>query len=68
MNRAPCETRQRTGSDLERIIHPLASYICAADRPRAVLQSAVAVLLREVQHVNDTARRHVSAYSRNHQS
>ena len=42
-------------SDLERVIEPLASYICAADQPRAVLMSALAVLLAEVKHTNRAA-------------
>lgn len=44
-----------TESDLARVIEPLADYICAADRPRAALASALAVLLREVEQTNQTA-------------
>ncbi len=42
-------------SDLERVIEPLASYICAADQPRAALMSALAVLLAEVKQTNRAA-------------
>ncbi len=35
-----------TESDLERVVEPLASFICATDRPRAALISALAILLQ----------------------
>jgi hypothetical protein len=37
------------------VIEPLASYICAADQPRAALLSALAVLLAEVKQTNRAA-------------
>ena len=49
-------------SDLERVIEPLASYICAADQPRATLVSALAVLLSEVEQTNRTALEHFSVH------
>ena len=49
-------------SDLERVIEPLASYICAADQPRATLVSALAVLLSEVEQTNRMALEHFSAH------
>jgi hypothetical protein len=49
-------------SDLERVIEPLASYICAADQPRAALVSALAVLLSEVEQTNRAALEHFSAH------
>jgi len=45
-------------SDLERVIEPLASYICAAEQPRAALMSALAVLLAEVKQTNRAALAH----------
>ena len=47
-------------SGLERAIEPLASYICAADRPRAALHRVVAALLNEVEETNRLARTHVA--------
>jgi hypothetical protein len=35
-------------TELERVIEPLASYICATERPKTALLSALAVLFREV--------------------
>jgi hypothetical protein len=37
-----------TVHELERVIEPLASYICATDQPKAALKSALAVLFAEV--------------------
>jgi hypothetical protein len=52
-------------SDLERVIEPLASYICAADQPRAALLSALAVLLSEVEQTNRAAS-HFGAFTKSH--
>jgi hypothetical protein len=45
-------------SDLERVIEPLASYICATEQPRSALRSVLAVLLREVEATNSAAATH----------
>jgi hypothetical protein len=50
-------------SDLERVIEPLASYICAADQPRAALLSALAVLFSEVEQTNRAASAHFNAFA-----
>jgi hypothetical protein len=44
--------------DLERVIEPLASYICATDQPRTALKSALAALLREIDATNRAATAH----------
>jgi len=49
--------------DLARVIEPLASYICAANRPRAALENALAILLSEVRATNRSARAHVRGKS-----
>jgi hypothetical protein len=51
-------------SDLARVIEPLASYICAADQPKAALASALAVLLREVEQTNQAATALCGAWAR----
>jgi hypothetical protein len=51
-------------SDLARVIEPLASYICAADRPRAALASALAVLVREIEQTNHAAAELCGAWVR----
>jgi hypothetical protein len=57
-------------SDLQRVIEPLASYICAADQPRAALMSALAVLLADVKQTNRAALAHfgidVAAFAESH--
>jgi hypothetical protein len=52
-------------SNLEHVIASLASYICATDQPRAVLKSAVAALVSEVEQINRTAHAHAAAFSEN---
>jgi len=47
--------------DLERVVEPLASYICAADEPKTALMSALAVLFREVEATNRAANAHFRA-------
>jgi hypothetical protein len=56
------------GSGLERVIEPLASYICAADEPRAALISALTVLVHEVCQTNRAASAHLATYLENHAS
>ena len=51
-------------SDLARVIEPLASYICAAERPRAALASALAVLVREIEQTNQAAAELCGAWVR----
>jgi hypothetical protein len=45
-------------SQLSQVIEPLASYICAADRPAETLKSVVARLLEEVKSTNAAAVRY----------
>jgi hypothetical protein len=54
-----------TESDLERVVEPLASFICATDRPRAALISAMALLCSEVEQTNKAARSHFATVSEN---
>ena len=53
------------GNDLERVIEPLANYICAAERPKAALMSALAVLVREVEATNRAAAVHFQNFMQN---
>ena len=49
--------------DLQRVIEPLASYICAADQPKAALNLAFSVLVNEVAQVSRAARAQVASFS-----
>jgi hypothetical protein len=49
--------------DLERVVEPLASYICATEQPQTALMSALAVLLRQVATTNRTADAHFRHFS-----
>ena len=47
--------RQGIASDLQQVVEPLASYICATERPMTALNSALSVLFREVVATNKAA-------------
>ena len=65
INRA---SRTAAESDLERVVEPLASFICATERPKAALRSALAMLFSEVEQTNRAASAHFAAVSENHWS
>lgn len=50
--------QRQTRGDLAAVIEPLVNYICAADRPREALLSAVAALKSSVRETNDAAWTH----------
>lgn len=56
-------TRPTTSSahELQQMIEPLVSYICAASQPRAVLLSALETLRSEVAQMNRTASSHLAS-------
>ena len=56
--------RQLHANDLKRVIEPLASYICAADQPKAVLNLVYSALFNEVARVHQAAREQVAAFGR----
>lgn len=47
--------------DLTRVIEPLASYICASEKPKTALLSALALLCREIEANNRAASAHFRA-------
>ncbi len=63
MNNVVRELERASDSELERVIEPLASYICATDQPRAALKSALAALVSEVWHMNRAASAHIVTFS-----
>jgi hypothetical protein len=65
MNRINGTANRIGGEDLQRMIEPLASYICATDQPQAALLSALALLYREVEGTNRAALSHFQAYLQN---
>ena len=58
MNSVNRVTSYRIAAELERVVEPLAAYICATDQPKSALMSALAVLLREVEATNRAALNH----------
>ncbi|HJQ80482.1 MAG TPA: hypothetical protein VJ828_11030 [Lacipirellulaceae bacterium] len=65
MNRFNFAADRSTGKDLERVIEPLAAYICATDEPKTALMSALAVLFREVEATNSAAAAYFRANMQN---
>jgi hypothetical protein len=65
MNRVHREPEQATASDLERVIEPLASYICATEQPRAALMAALAVLFSEVDRTYRAANAQIATFAGN---
>jgi hypothetical protein len=63
MNPVKREWEPATQSDLERVIEPLASYICATEEPRAALMTALAVLFNEVDRTFKSATAHIATFS-----
>ncbi len=59
-------SRRGSEIDLMQVIEPLASYICAANRPRAALASALALLFSQVEETNRTASAHVASFGEHH--
>ena len=59
---------QATDDNLERVVEPLANFICATERPKAALASALAILFSEVEQTNRAASAHFAAISENHWS
>jgi len=61
MNRFATKSESKGLNELERVIEPLASYICATERPGAALRSVVSALLRSVEETNLAAKSHFRA-------
>lgn len=50
--------RLSTPNELERVVEPLASYICATDKPQTALFSVLAVLCLQIDATNGAASTH----------
>jgi hypothetical protein len=66
MNRLNLDRDLAVECELERVIEPLASYICAAEQPGAALLSALAALFSEVEQTNRAALAYVGGLSGHH--
>jgi hypothetical protein len=65
MNHINSRMSRAGGSELERIIEPLANYICAAKQPKQALLSVMAILRHEVDATNRAALSYFRSYSEN---
>lgn len=50
--------RLSSHNELERVVEPLASYICATDKPQTALFSVLALLCRQIDATNGAASAH----------
>jgi hypothetical protein len=65
MNPVYFDPQQPSAGDLEQVIEPLASYICATDQPRAALMAALALLFSEVNQTYRAANAHIATFAGN---
>ncbi|MCE9553015.1 MAG: hypothetical protein K8T91_06510 [Planctomycetes bacterium] len=63
MNRLSLEPKRQLKCDLERVIEPLVSYICATERPKTALTRALALLVNEVEQTNQAANARAAVFS-----
>lgn len=63
MNKLNLNLGVAAGSDLERVLEPLTSYICAADQPKAVLRRVLAAIRSEVEQTNRAAKSHLGVFA-----
>ena len=61
MNTSITNLPRTSNPDLTQVIEPLASHICAAERPREALLSALSVLFDEVQGTHRATPMHIAA-------
>jgi hypothetical protein len=61
MDRFAAQPESAGRHELDRVVEPLASYICATERPGAALRSVVSALLRSIEETNRMARNHFHA-------
>ena len=55
MNKINLTLKAATDNDLERMVEPLASFICATEKPKAALATALALLYSEIAQTNRAA-------------
>lgn len=68
MNTVRCELKRVPENELQRVVEPLASYLCATDRPRAALNAALEFLFSELAQTNRVASAHIATFAESHWS
>ena len=61
MNRITSHFEPKPRSELDRVVEPLADYICATERLGAALKTALSILLQAIEETNRIAQRHFHA-------
>lgn len=65
MNNIKCKSPQKPTFDMQPIVEPLASFICAAEQPGLVLKLALAALYSQIEQTNRTANAHLESLLEN---
>lgn len=66
MDRLNHQLPPNTETDLQKLVEPLASYICAVDCPRTVLLRTLVKLYEEVGLIYQAAQQQVAVMGENH--
>jgi hypothetical protein len=66
MTTISCTNQRPALNDLERVVEPLANYICATDKPKTALFSVLAALCRQVDATNGAASHHFRSMLESH--
>ena len=61
MNTISTKLQPTANTNLSQVVEPLAAYICAADRPRETLLSALSALFDEVQGTHRASLMHIAS-------
>ena len=62
MNNTQTQTHQATLMEMDRVIEPLANFVCATEQPETVLKLALDALYSRIEQTNRAAGEHVAAF------
>jgi hypothetical protein len=65
MNNTSCQAPRTPTFDMNPIIEPLASFICAAEQPSLILKLALAALYSQIEQTNRAAKAHLESLLEN---
>lgn len=63
MNRVKTHLDATDQRELDRVVEPLANYICATERPGVALRSVVSALLQSIEETNRIAKSHFRVFA-----
>jgi hypothetical protein len=63
MNRITNQWETTNRRELDRVVEPLANYICATEQPGVALRSVLSALLQSVEETNRIAKSHFGVFA-----